>query len=110
MNADNGKVVDKQPIGRGVDASAFDPDTSLVFCSNGDGTVTVVRQEGADKYQVVENVKTQRGSKTMALDPKTHRLFLAAAKFKPATAPTGGRRRGRPAMVKGSFAVLVFEK
>jgi DNA-binding beta-propeller fold protein YncE len=110
MNADNGKVVDKQPIGRGVDASSFDPGTSLAFCSCGDGTVTVVHQVGPDKYKVVQNVKTQRGSRTMTLDPKTHRLFLAAAKFKPAAAPTGGRRRGRPAMVKGSFSVLVFEK
>jgi DNA-binding beta-propeller fold protein YncE len=104
LNADTGKVVDKQPIGEKVDASAFDPETGLVFCSNGEGTVTVLHQDGPDKYEVVETVKTQPGSKTMALDPKTHKLFLPAAKFKPAA---GG---GRPTMEPGTFSVLVYGK
>jgi DNA-binding beta-propeller fold protein YncE len=104
LNADNGKVVDKQPIGEKVDASAFDPETGLVFCSNGEGTVTVLHQDGPDKYEVVETVKTQPGSKTMALDAKTHKLFLPAAKFKPAV---GG---GRPTMEPGTFSVLVYGK
>jgi DNA-binding beta-propeller fold protein YncE len=104
MDADNGKVVDQQPIGERVDASAFDPETRLVFCSNGDGTVTVIHQDSADKYAVVETVKTQPGSKTMALDVKTHKLFIPAAKFKPAAA------NSRPAMVPGTFSVLVYGK
>ncbi len=102
MNADNGKVVDKQPIGARVDASAFDPEMRLVFCSNGEGTVTVIHQDNPDKYEVVETVKTQPGSKTMALDAKTHRLFLPAAKFKPAAPNT------RPVMEPGSFSVQVY--
>jgi DNA-binding beta-propeller fold protein YncE len=104
LNADNGKVVDKQPIGQGVDASAFDPETGLVFCSNGEGTVTVIHQDGPDKYEVVETVKTQPRSKTMALDPKTHNLFIPAAKFKPAA------QGARPMMEPGTFSVLVYGK
>ena len=102
LNADDGKVVASVPIGERVDASAFDPETKLVFSSCGDGTVAVVRQESPDRYTAVETVKTRPGSKTMGLDPKTHRLFLPAAEYRAAAPGT------RPAMVPGSFAVLVF--
>jgi outer membrane protein assembly factor BamB len=110
LDADSGKVVDTQPIGAGVDASAFDAEARLVFCSNGDGTITVLHQDGPDKYRVVETIETPRGSRTMALDPTTHKLFIPAAKFQRAAGPARGRRRGRPAMVKGSFSVLVYGK
>jgi YVTN family beta-propeller protein len=103
LNTDTGKVIATLPIGDRVDAGAFDPETKLVFCSCGDGTVTVVRQETPDQYAVVETIKTRPQSKTMTLDPKTHKLFLPGAEYKPAAA--GG---GRPAMVPGSFVVLVF--
>jgi len=103
VNAENGKVVATQPIGAGVDATAYDPQTGLVFASNGDGTVNVVRQEGADKYEAVGTLKTRPRSKTMGLDPKTHRLFIPAAEFKAGTGT-------RPQMVAGSFVVLVYEK
>jgi YVTN family beta-propeller protein len=79
MNADTGKVIATLPIGDHVDATAFDPVSRLVFNSNGEGTITVIRQENPDKYSVVENVKTLPKAKTMALDPKTHRLFLSTA-------------------------------
>jgi len=79
MNADTGQVVTTLPIGDHVDATAFDPDSRLVFNSNGEGTVTVIHQDSPDKYSVVENVKTLPKAKTMALDPKTHRLFLSTA-------------------------------
>jgi DNA-binding beta-propeller fold protein YncE len=104
VNAETGKVVDHQPIGERVDACAFDPGTGMAFASCGDGTVTVIHEDEADKYSVVETVKTKTGSRTMTLDPKTHDLFLASADFK---ASTGG---GRPAMVPGTFAVLRFSK
>jgi DNA-binding beta-propeller fold protein YncE len=103
LDAKTGKAVATLPIGERVDAGAFDPETRLAFCSCGDGTVTVVRQDGPDKYVAVGSIETRPGSKTMALDPKTHRLYLPAAEFKPAA--KGG---GRPAMVPGTFAVLVF--
>ena len=71
VNAENGKVLAKQPIGERVDATAFDPATGDIFCSCGDGTVTVIRDGGGDQYSVVETIKTKVGSKTMALDRKT---------------------------------------
>ena len=79
MNADTGKVITTLPIGDHVDATAFDPDSRLIFNSNGEGTITVIHQDGPDKYSVVENVKTLPKAKTMALDPKTHQLFLSTA-------------------------------
>ena len=77
MNADTGQVITTLPIGDHVDATAFDPDTRLIFNSNGEGTITVIRQETPDKYSIVESVKTLPRAKTMALDPKTHQLFLS---------------------------------
>ncbi len=79
MNADTGKVITTLPIGDHVDATAFDPDSRLIFNSNGEGTITVIHQDGPDKYSVVENVKTLPKAKTLALDPKTHQLFLSTA-------------------------------
>ena len=107
-----GKIVATLPIGPGVDAAAYDPATRLVFASNGgDGTMTVVHQESADRYTVLGNVATKRGSRTMALDPRTHRVYLSSAEFGPAPAPTEpGGRPGRPPMIPGSFAILVLEK
>jgi DNA-binding beta-propeller fold protein YncE len=95
-----GKSVASVPIGEGVDAGAYDPETKLVFCSCGDGTVAVIRQESDDKYALAETLKTVARSRTMALDPKTHRLFLPAAEFKADT--------GRPMMVPKSFCVKIY--
>jgi DNA-binding beta-propeller fold protein YncE len=106
LSTETGKTVTSIPIGERVDAGAFDPETKLVFCSCGDGTVAVVRQETADKYTLVETLKTRSGSKTMALDLKTHKLFLPAADFKaPADQP-----KARPTMVPGTFSVLIYGK
>jgi hypothetical protein len=79
MNADTGQVITTLPIGDHVDATAFDPETKLIFNSNGEGSVTVIHQDGPDKYSAVETVKTLPRAKTMALDPKTHQLFLSTA-------------------------------
>ena len=79
MNADTGQVITTLPIGDHVDATAFDEETKLIFNSNGEGTVTVIHQDSADKYSVIETVKTLPKAKTMALDPKTHQLFLSTA-------------------------------
>ena len=77
VDADSGKVITTLPIGDHVDATAFDRETKLVFNSNGEGTITVIHQDSPDKYSIVETVKTVPRAKTMALDPKTHRLFLS---------------------------------
>jgi YVTN family beta-propeller protein len=79
MNADTGHVITTLPIGDHVDATAFDAGTRLIFSSNGEGTVTVIHQDGPDKYSVAETVKTLPRAKTSALDPKTHQLFLSTA-------------------------------
>lgn len=102
VDADSGKMISKVPIGDGVDANAFDPGTMLALSSNGEGTLTVVHEDSADKYSVLENAKTKRSARTMGLDLKTHNIFLPAAEFDP-VAP--GERRGK--MKPGSFVVLV---
>jgi DNA-binding beta-propeller fold protein YncE len=103
MDASNGHVITTLPIGDRVDAVAFDSARKLIFASNGDGTVSVIKQNGADDYASVETIRTQPSAKTMALDPKTGRLFLSAAEMD--TVPTGERRRPHPKA--GSFRVLV---
>jgi YVTN family beta-propeller protein len=77
MNADTGQVITTLPIGDHVDATAFDPETKLIFNSNGEGTITVIRQDSPDKYSLLQTVKTLPRAKTMALEPKTHQLFLS---------------------------------
>ncbi len=110
LNADNGKVTADLPIGDGTDAVAFDPKTKLAFSSNGEGTLTVVREDSADKFSVVETVATQRGARTMTLDNQTGRIYLATAAFGETPAPTAERPRPRPAIVPNSFVILVFGK
>jgi DNA-binding beta-propeller fold protein YncE len=106
----NGKVVTTVPIGGGPDAVRFDPGTGLAFSSNGDGTMTVVKQESADKYSVLETVTTAPRARTMELDPKTHHVFVVTAEFGPAPAPTKEQPRPRPTVVPGTFQVLEFGK
>jgi DNA-binding beta-propeller fold protein YncE len=108
MNADNGKLITTLPIGDGVDATAFDSESQLAFSSNGAGTLTVVHENAPDKFKVMENAVTQRGARTMALDPKTHNVFLITAEFGPAPAATAEQPRPRPTIVPGSFTLLVF--
>ena len=82
MDSETGKVVASVPIGQGVDANAFDPGTQYAFAScGGDGTVTIAHEDAPDKLTVVQTLATERGSRTMTLDPKTHRIYLAAAKY-----------------------------
>lgn len=89
LDADTGKVITTAPIGERVDAAAFDPATKLVFQSTGGSTIAVFHQDSADKYKLLENVVTNPGSKTLGLDPKTHRLFV-------------------PANLAGTFTILVL--
>jgi YVTN family beta-propeller protein len=107
---ENGKVVTTVPIGSGPDAVRYDAGTGLVFSSNGEGTLTVVRQESADKYSVLETIKTAPRARTMELDPKTHHVFVVTAEFGPAPAPTKEQPKPRPSVVPGSFQVLEFGK
>lgn len=108
MDANSGKVITTLPIGDRVDAVVFDADNQLIFASNGDGTVSVVRQKSPNEYESIGDIQTQKSAKTMAFDPKTKRLFLSAAEMESAPAAEGQRARMRPK--PGSFAVLVVER
>jgi hypothetical protein len=90
-------------IGAGSDGAAFDPETGYAFSSNGDGTLTVVHQNGS-AWDVVENIATERGARTIALDEKTHKLYLPTAKVGQAQ---GG---GRAPFLPDTFEVLVVSK
>jgi YVTN family beta-propeller protein len=105
----NGKVVASVPIGQGVDFSCFDPGTQLAFSSCGDGTVTIAHEDSPDKLTVIQTLTTERGARTMALDPKTHRIYLASAKFEAPAAGAPGGGRERPRMVPDTFKILVYE-
>ncbi len=99
-----GKLVATVPIGQGVDATRFDPGTQLAFASCGDGTISVLHEDSPDHYTVVQTVKTMEGARTMELDPATHTLYTASAKFGPR--PANGR--GRAPVLPGSFTLLTL--
>jgi YVTN family beta-propeller protein len=107
MNAETGKVITTLPIGTRVDAVAFDVDNKLIFCSNADGTISVIHQKSSDEYESVGSIKTQESAKTMALDPKSKRMFLSAAEMVP---PPAGVKDARPKPKPGSFTILVVER
>ena len=106
VNADTGKVVASPPIGGDPDGDGYDPATGLVFASCQEGLVSVIHQDSPDKYSVVGNVTTQYGTRTMALDPKTHHVFTMTADFKAAAHPTPDNPRPRPQPIAGSFVIL----
>jgi DNA-binding beta-propeller fold protein YncE len=108
MDSADGRVLASVPIGRGVDACAFDPGTSLAFASCGDGTTTIAHETKPDTLTVVQTLPTARSARTMTLDPTSHRIYLSAADLEPAPSPAPGERRHRPNVVPGSFRVLVF--
>jgi DNA-binding beta-propeller fold protein YncE len=104
VNSDTGAVIATPKIGDGPDAAGFDPRTGLAFSSNGgSGTLTVVREDSPDKFTVVEDVPTKKYARTMAIDYKTHNIFLPVADFEAVTPP--GQRR--PPMKANSFEVLL---
>ena len=105
MDADSGRIVATPPIGALPDGAAYDPGTKLAFSSNRDGTLTVVRQVSRDEYSVSQNVKTEPGARTMALDTKTHTIYLSSAEFGPK--PVGSNY---PSVVPDTFKVLVLEQ
>jgi len=110
VNADTGKVLATPAIGDGVDATAFDDETGLAFASCGEGVLTVVREESPDKFSVAENVTTQQGARTLALDSKTHNAYVVTAKFGPPPAATADNPHPRRTILPDSFVVLVVGK
>jgi DNA-binding beta-propeller fold protein YncE len=110
VDAGSGKVITTVPIGEGPDAAAFDPDNKRVFSSNGEGTLTVVNQDSPNSYSVAQTVKTERGARTMALDLKTHKVYLSNAEFGPAPAASADNPRPRPKILPGTFKLLVVSE
>jgi DNA-binding beta-propeller fold protein YncE len=111
VDADSGKVLATPPIGEGVDATAFDDETGLAFASCGqDGVLTVVREDSPEKFSVAENVPTQKGARTLALDTKTHQVFVVTAQFGPAPAATADNPHPRRTILPDTFVVLVVGK
>ena len=110
VNAETGKVVATPEIGDGPDAAEFDPQSGMVFSSNGDGTLTVIREDGINKFTVVENVKTEKGARTMALDRVNHKIYLATADFGATPPATAASPRPRPQMKPDTFGLVVVSK
>jgi DNA-binding beta-propeller fold protein YncE len=107
MDANSGRIITTLPIGERVDAVAFDPNSKLIYASNGGGTVSVIHQKSANEYESVGEIQTEKSAKTRAYDPKSKRLFLSAAEMQPAPVVAGQKARMKPK--PGSFAVLVVE-
>ncbi len=101
MDANSGKVLDTLPIGEGCDAVGFDRALRTVYSSNGDGTLTIIREQSANEFAVVENLKTKEGARTNAVDQVTHAVYLPTGEFEP-------KKPGdfRPKIIPGTFQVL----
>lgn len=106
LDAVTGKIVDNLTIGDGCDGVAFDAGSKNIYTSNGEGTMTVIHEDNADKFSVIENVPTKRGARTIALDNTSHLIYLPTAEFE-AQDPN---QKGRPKMKPGTFQVLVVGK
>lgn len=105
LNADNGKIVDKLAIGDGCDGVAFDNITKTIFTSNGEGSMTVIKEQDADRYVVGYTVATRKGGRTIAIDEATHTLYIPTASF--GTPESEGKR---PPVIPGTFGVMVLAK
>ncbi len=100
VDAENGKVITTLPTGSKTDGAAFDPTLKCAYSSNGEGTVTVVKEVNKDSFSVLENIVTQKGAKTITVNKLTHHIFLPTAEFE---APSGSEK---PKLVPGSFVIL----
>jgi len=108
LDTETGKVITTVPIGAGVDGCAFDETAQLAFASCGEGITTIAKEEAPEKLSVVQTLKTERGARTMALDPKTHRIYLPSAQFQPPTSPSPGASPARPTIVPNTLKLLVY--
>jgi hypothetical protein len=109
VDATSGKIVATNPIGAGGDAAEYDPKTGLLYCSTGaDGALWIFREKSPDQYELVQNVPTQAGARTMAVDRKTGRVYVAGAELGLRPAPSPENPRARPPVIPGTFSVLVI--
>jgi hypothetical protein len=110
LNAGDGKILETLPIGNGSDGAVFNPKTMEAFSSQGDGTLTIVKENSPTSFAVEQTLTTMTRAKTLTLDSKTNRILLIAAEFTPPPAPAPGERPGRGQMVPDSFSILVVGK
>lgn len=108
VDAENGKVIDKLPIGDGCDGVGFDPERKLIFTSNGEGTMTVIKENSKADFKVLETIKTKKSARTIAVDNITHKVYLPAANMEPL--PANAPEKTRPKMLAGTFQILVLDK
>lgn len=106
LDTRDGKVLAHLPIGEHVDGAVFDPGTGTAWAPGGDGTLVGVREEAPGKFVVVQKLSTRPGARTIALDPRTHRLYLPSAEYGPKPSPTADQPKPKPPVVPGSFAIL----
>jgi len=104
-----GRTIAQVPIGDGVDGAAFDPATGLAFASNGEGTLTVVREDTPTAFHVVSTVPTRRGARTLKLDERRHRIYTVTASFGDTPVPTAAEPHPRPSLVPGTFVLLTLD-
>ena len=110
LDSDNGKIVAEVPIGKRVDGVVFDPSTKLAICSNGEGSISVVKEISANEFKVIETVKTEIGARTITIDTKTHHVFVSSAQYGTAPAATTENPRPRSPVIPGTFMVLELGK
>jgi DNA-binding beta-propeller fold protein YncE len=109
LDSGDGEIVATLPIGKGTDAATFDPAKKRFFSSNADGTLSVVAELGADKFNVLANVKTAPGARTMAVDPITGRIFLVTARVTKTIPPADPTDHPHYVFAPGSFRLLIFD-
>ena len=109
VDATNGKIIQTLPIGDGCDGVAFDAKKKMIFSSNGEGTITAVKEESNKKFSVVQTISTQKGARTITVNPTTSQLYLSTAEFGPKPEPSTENPKPRPSLVPGSFTILVVE-
>ena len=109
VDATNGKVITTLPTGENTDGCAFDAGLNRIYSSNGDGTMTIVQEVNADTYKVLENFKTMRGARTIAVNQKNHHVYLPTAEYNPMPPVSKDNPKPRPTLKAGSFVVLDIE-
>jgi YVTN family beta-propeller protein len=110
VDADNGKIINSIPIGEGCDGVSFDPKKKLIFTANGEGTITIIKEENKNKYSVVQTLATKKGARTITINKSTGKVYTSTPEFGGKPEPTTENPKPRPAIIPNSFKVLVIER
>ena len=111
MNATNGKIITTLPLAGASDGAVFNPQTMEAFSSHGNGTLTVIKENSPTSFEVIENLQTMNGARTLTLDSKTGHIFVMSVERGPAPPPpAGGGRGGQAPVIPGSFTILMIGK